>query len=311
MANDFLRPEVIAATGLGLLRRELILPRLVTRLAAADFVGAKDDTVNIRVPAILEGRNYEWRTRTAPIVVDDLEELSIPVTLDQHVYNAVQVTDEELTLDIASFAVQVLSPQVIAVAEKLEAIIATVMVGASYAAAPVTYVPGGPDDAAFYNAAVDARKVLNDAHVPATGRVIVLGSGVEAAALKEDSFRKVDESGSNDALREAVIGRVAGFTVIGNVQSLPEDFALAFHPTAFGFANVAPAVPAGVAFGAGQTFEGFAMRWIRDYDSSYLRDRSVVNSFAGGASINDGRDDHGGLTDENVRAVLIDFQPGS
>lgn len=318
MANAFLKPEVIAATALGLLRRELILPRLVTRMAASDFKGAANDTINFRVPAVLTAREYAWRNdRSSPIVVDELEELSIPATLDTHVYSAVQVTDEELTLDIVSFANQVLSPQMLAVAEKLESIIATTMVNADYYGDPVIYEPGTPDQARFYNALVDARKVLNDRHIPAAGRVVLLGSEVEAAALKEDSFRKVDESGTNDALREAIIGRVAGFTVIGNVQSLPGDFAIAMHPTAFGFVNVAPEVPAGVASGASATFEGLAMRWIRDYDAMYLRDRSVVNSFAGGRSVEDARDmdpessAYGELTGENWRAVLIDFQNGS
>lgn len=305
MANDFLRPEVITAAGLGMLRRELILPRLVKRLAAADFVGAKDDTVNIRIPARVAARNYEWRTRTAAIIVDELEELSIPVALTDHVYSAVGVTDEELTLDIASFATQVLAPQVLGVAEKLESIIAAIMVAGDYVATPIAYTPAA-GESRFYEAAVDARKALNDLFVPSSNRFIVLGSTVEAAALKEEPFKRVDQSGNSDALREAIIGRVAGFTVIGNVQSLPADFAIAFHESAFGFANVAPAVPAGVAFGSGQTFEGFAMRWIRDYDSAFLRDRSVVSSFAGAQSVDDARDpDTGALLGKNPRAVLI------
>ena len=57
MPNTFLKPETIARTGLGLLRRELILPRLVTRLGIEDFRGAKNDTVNVRVPARLAARD--------------------------------------------------------------------------------------------------------------------------------------------------------------------------------------------------------------------------------------------------------------
>lgn len=311
MANTFLKPEIILASAFGMLRRELILGRLVTRLGAGQFKGAQNDTVNFRIPAILTGREYEFRTRSAPIIVDELEEVSIPATLDRHLYSAVGVTDEELSLDIVSFSEQVLQPQVLAVATAIEDLLALLMVNGDYSHVPVSYTEGSSDDANFYKALVDARKVLNDSHVPSSGRVVLLGSEVEAAALKEDSFRKVDESGSNDALREAVIGRVAGFTVIGNVQSLPGDFAIAYHPSAFGMVNMAPEIPAGVAFGASSSFENYAMRWIRDYDSAFLRDRSVLSTFAGFTSVEDERDDHGDLTEKNARAVLIDFTAAS
>lgn len=314
MANQFLKPEIIAAVALERLRRELILPRLVRRMGIADFRGAKDDTVNVRVPAVLNAREYEFRTRNNPIVLDSIEEQSVPVTLDKHPYSAVAVTDEELTLDIASFAQQVLEPQVIGVAEKLESYLADVMVNADFADGPVQYVEDSNSAGAnFHKAAVDARKILNDRHIPTNGRVIALGSSVEAAVLKEEGFRRVNESGSTEVLRNAVIGNVAGFTVVGNVQSLPPDFAIAFHASAFVFANVAPLVPAGVTFGQSVSQDNLAVRWIRDYDPNFLRDRSVVSAFAGAASVNDLRDSHGALVTgddaANIRAVRIAFTP--
>lgn len=316
MAQVFLKAEKIISQGLGLLQRELVLPRMVVRYGVADFRGAKNDTITIRIPSLLKGREYEWRTRTAPIEVDELNEYSIPVTLDKHVYNAVQITDEELTLDIASWGEQVARPQIRAVAEVLEGYIATAMDTANYRH-EVSFVEDDPDlveSRAFYRAAVEARKWLNVENVPAAGRVIVLGSNVEAAALNSAHLVKVDQAGTDSALRDAVIGRIAGFTVLGNVNSVDPDFAVAMHPTAFALANVAPLVPDGASAGATMTFDSLAMRWIRDYDSDYLRDRSVYSSFAGAASVEDGRDltsavdaGFGELTDENVRAVKINF----
>jgi hypothetical protein len=314
MPNTFLTAETILPVALERLRRALVLPAMVTRYGLADFRGAKDDTINVRVPSMLRAREYEWRTRNNPIIFDTLEEVTIPVVLDSHPYSAIAVTDEELTLDIVSFARQVLEPQVIAVAEELEAIIATIMENANYAAADIAYLED-PTSSNFYAAAIDARKVLNDFHVPLDGRTILVGSSVEAAALKEDTLRAVDQSGSTAALRNATIGQIAGFNVVAS-QSVDPDFAVAFHRTAFAFANVAPVVPDGVAQGSSQTLEGLAMRWIQDYDPNYLRDRSVVSSFAGGASVNDGRDpDSGGqpgpLNGTNVRAVKFAFSGAS
>jgi hypothetical protein len=170
--------------------------------------------------------------------------------------------------------------------------------------------PADPDadDLSFYRALVEARKALNEANVPAAGRVVVLGANVEAAALLTPHLVKANEAGTDSALREAILGRVAGFDVIGNVNSVDPDFAVAFHPTAFALANVAPVVPDGATTGATLTFDSLAMRWIRDYDPDHLSDRSVYSAFAGSASVEDGRDpDDFSLTDENVRAVEIQF----
>lgn len=309
MANTFLKAEKIISQGLGLLQRELILPRLVTRLGRDDFVGSQDDTVNVKIPAILTAREYAWRNnRASAITYDGLEELTIPVALDKHPYSGVKITDEELTLDISSWGEQVARPQIRAVAEKLESYIAAEMLTANYAES-VTYTPGdgSADDTTFFRALVQARRALNEANVPLAGRVVVLGAGVEEAALQSPHLIKANEAGDDSALREATIGRVAGFNVIGGVNSVDPYFAVAFHPSAFAFANVAPTVPDGAVAGAGLTFEGLAMRWIRDYDPDHLQDRSVYSAFAGAASIEDGRDGAGDLTNENVRAVEIVF----
>jgi P22 coat protein - gene protein 5 len=318
VANRFLKAERIIAQGLGMLQRELILPRLVERKGIADFKGAKNDTIDIRIPSILRAREYEWRTRTRAIEVDELEETSIPVRLDKHVYSAVGITDEELTLDIDSWGEQVATPQIRATGERLEGYIAVAMENANYRHT-VSWTPGtgDSDDFSFNRAANAARKFLNTENVPTTGRKLLLGANVEEAALNSPNLLKANEAAYDGTLREAVIGRIAGFDVIGNVNSIDPDFAVAFHPTAYVFGNVAPQVPGGVSSGATMTYDSFAMRWIRDYDSDFLRDRSVYSSFAGAASVEDARDldenssNYGDLTNENVRAVLVDFTPGS
>lgn len=316
MANSFQKADRVISQGLGMLQRDLILPRLVRRLGIADFRGAKGDTINIKIPSLLVGREYEWRTRTNPIEVDDLEEYTVPVALNKHVYSAVGVTDEELTLDIDNWGEQVARPQIRAVGEKLETYVAGAMTDASYRhTVPWEEGDGSDDDRAFYRAAVAARKALNTENVPTAGRVIVLGANAEEAALNSSHLIKANEAASDEALREAIIGRIAGFSVIGNVNSVDPDFAVAMHPTAFALGNVAPEVPKGVPAGATLVYEGLAMRWIQDYDPDYLRDRSVYSSFAGAASVEDGRNmdtesaDFGELTDENVRAVLLNFTP--
>ena len=286
MSHTFLKAEKIVNQGLGMLNREIVLPRVVKRIAAAEFSGAKNDTINVRIPSILEAREYGWRNnRSNPIDYDELEELSIPVQLNKHVYSGVKVTDEELTLDIDSWGEQVARPQIRAVAEKLESYIADAMENATYAET-VTYDGDETGNiSGIYETLVEARSILNKANVPADQRYVLLGADVEAAALLSPNLVNVDQSGSDSALRDAVIGKLAGFTIIGNCNSIPSEFAVAFHPTAFAFANVAPEVPSGATAGATSSYEGLAMRWIRDYDPDRLQDRSIYSSFAGAVSV--------------------------
>lgn len=297
MANTFLSSQRIAATALGLLQREIVLPRLVWSYGAADFRGAKDDTITLRVPAVLTARDYGMRNnRSSAIVMDDLTELGVDVTLTSQPYSAVAITDEQLTLDIADFAVQVLSPQIRAVAEKLEDTIVAALADADVpAGSEVDWDPADP-----LGSILDARKVLNDNNVPMAGRALVLGSALERDVLGVDNLIRVDASGSDSALRDATIGRLAGFTVVTS-NAIDADVGYAFHQTAIAFANVAPVVPDGATMGESRTYQGLSMRWIRDYDPTHLQDRSVVSCFAGASSVTDADPD----TPVNMRLVKL------
>lgn len=282
MANTFLKAEKILRTALALLQREIVLPALVTRYGRADFEGAKDDTITLRVPAVLTARDYEWRTRNAAIVVDDVTETSVDVTLDTHPYSAVAITDEQLTLDIVSFAEQILRPQVRAVAERLENLIATTLAAATVPAdAELDHTIGTTDG---YETAVKARKQLNIQNVPMADRVLLLGANLEEDFLNSDHLTMVDQSGSDSALRDGTLGRILGFTVVTS-NAIDPDTGYAFNRSAVAFGNVAPVVPDGATAGASESEAGLAMRWIRDYDPNYLRDRAVVSAFAGAASV--------------------------
>lgn len=284
MAHSWLKSDKILRTALALLQREIMLPRTVWSFGRADFAGAANDTVTLRIPAILTARDYEWRTRNNPIQMDDLTERGVDITLNKHPYSAVAITDEQLELDIVSFSEQVSMPQVRAVAERLEGYISDALAAAPWKET-VTFDATTAD--APFRAAVEARRILNSANVPMSDRWLIMGTGVEAAFLTDDHLSHVDQSGSSDALREAQIGRIAGFNATVS-NSIPEDAMYAYHRTAVAWANFAPRVPEGATAGASESYSGLAMRWLRDYDPNFLRDRAVVSSFAGVTPVTDG-----------------------
>lgn len=291
MANSYLKATRIAAAALGLLEREIILPALVWRDAGGDFSGAFGDTISLRVPSrtVARTRTFRGARPTASegqgvIVMDELVETKVDVSLDTAPYSAVPITDEELTLDIVNFGEQVLRPQVRAVAEAVENAVAAEMVGATYPTGHnITLSATEP-----YDSIVDARVALNKANVPMTDRYIVVGADMEGVFLKSDHLNRVDASGTDSMLRQATIGRLAGFEAVIVSNALPANVGFAFHKSAYVLSMRAPVVPDGVTFGSSRTFESLAMRWLRDYDFRNVQDRSLIDTYIGTNIVADG-----------------------
>jgi hypothetical protein len=326
MASTFLKPTVIARATVALLLRELALSRTIwtDAVAAAEFRGAFGDTVTLRVPAKVQARTRTLRSGAPLQVDDDLHEFGVPVTLTTDVYKGNTVTDENLALDITDFAEQVLTPQITAVAEKLEEIIAALIVGAPY----IPELTIDPDDTdlkedgkrSWWNVAVRAKRLLNEQNVPAGNRYLVVGAAVEEQILRDPRFIKADATGpvvAESALREATIGRIAGFTTLTS-NFIPSDAAYAYHRSAYVLGAMPPRIPAGASTGeirslgqgqqagAQSVASGIGVRWLMDYDARNTSDRSLVSTYVGTAVVEDPEDfDDPNSAKSLVRAVKI------
>jgi hypothetical protein len=303
VANTFLKPSVIANTAIGLLYRELVVARTLWTDAVnpGEFTGALNDTVNMRIPARRTARKRTLRAGT-PITNDVSVEFSIPVTLDTDVYNGAPITDEELTLDIRDFALQVLNPQIRAVAEGLEDEAINEIENATYRSDMIVnpdwteFKVGGRTD--WYLVAARAAKLLDKKHVPAADRTLLVGADVKEQIITDDRFSRFDGIGQSatDALRERTIGRIAEFNVVPSTD-IDDGAAYAYHRTAFVLATRAPAVPRGAnavsvrtigqAGGAMGYWDGVSVRWLSDYDYTNTTDRSLVNAWVGTATVLD------------------------
>jgi hypothetical protein len=314
------KPEKLIQIALAIVEKRVVSPYLSTRLPDGAFTGAQNDTVTMRIGKLrAKARDYEFRTRNNPIVMDDIEgEGGIAFKLDKHVVSATSLTLEQITLDEINFVQDVLGPQAEAVAEDLEA-----KTLAKFATIPWKRTFGITADTDPLLAAVEARRLLNaDKVAPDSGRVFLIGSNVEAAWLASDRLSKYDSTGQEGtpALREAIIGRLAKAPVI-SMMELDPDFIWYGHPSALAVANVAPTVPTGAKTGKqGVSRLGFAGTWIQDYDGNFARDRSMFHAFAGFTDIRDERAANGDLLDptgedyataKNVRGVGITFDPGA
>ena len=300
MAITAVKVGKIARTALALLMRELVVARTVWTDAVdgADFDGALNDTVTVRMRGRVAANVRVLRAGT-PLSNSTIVEFPVAVQLTQDIYQSVPVSDEELELDISDFAAQILAPQTEAVAIGIEDEVIDAIQAATF--------PGNHqlefDNVAPARTFNRARRLLNEANAPKGNRTALVGTQIEEALLNDDDFIRADARGperANDAFSDAVIGRTYGFTVVGS-NGLDPDEAYCYHKSAFIAATRAPRKPDGATFGQGVSFQGLAMRWLKDYDYANTTDRSLVNTWLGTAVVTDPDDP---ADDESTRSLI-------
>lgn len=283
MANTFIKATQVVSQMLGVLERDVVMPSLITRMPGTNFTGAASDTVSLRVPAYGGTANSRTMRSTTQISHTELDETKVDVVLNTHIYKSVRVTDEEMTLDIVNFGEQITQPAMGAVTRGVEDLVTTALSGASPA------VTVDLTASTMIDGIIDAGRALTDHRIPTGGRFLACGSRVTAALLKSDNLLRSDYAGNSAALREAMIGRIGGFTAV-TVPGLHPDVAYAGHRTGVVLATRAPVVPQGASWGTSASYNGFALRTLRDYlpdDSNGPADRLLTDVFAGAKVVTD------------------------
>lgn len=271
------KPEKIAAAAAVALDQQVVIPSVFRREGFDQFRGAKNDTINVRVEGVLPYRTYGWRNdRSTEIQFDEYKERTVAVSFGDDLYSAVKLTDEQYEMDFDGWTKLALK-QTDAIARGMTDACVDELENAPYE------VELKLESTNLRHGLIRARQVMNRLMVPAGRRVILVGTNVEAALLEDDKLNlasNVGESEAVSALREATLGRRFGFDFVV-AQELDPDTAIAMVDSAFVVVTGAPTVPQSVPFGASASANGWAVRWIRDYDSTRLQDRSIFNTYFG------------------------------
>lgn len=288
MAHTLYTPVEAAKATLSSLRRLTNLPRTVRQDFSNEFVAGRGQTVNVLGPINAgKAKIYTPANRTArdAIQFNELGQQWFPVKLENQIYNAVRLPDDFATFTLTDLTRQVLKPQ----AESVVDDIAVPLISEMTAIATDASIPAvAADGSNIREVLIKARKVLNDRKIPAAGRWFAVGSGLEAAILQDSLLQKVNESGNGDVLREAIIGRLFGWTIVVD-SALPEDFGIGYHTDAFAHVTRPSRQPDGAAKSATVAQDGFALRWIQHYNPLQLEDQSVVDTFYGATTLDANR----------------------
>ena len=283
MANTLITPSLIAKTALATLHHALVLANLVWRDFDSDFTGKQGDTVTVRKPATFTAEEFD---RAQGITLQEVTEDSTTVTLDTIANVSVAVTDEEMTLEIKDFQTQILNGMVRAIAEKIDGDLAELLVDTANSGGGGGVADGTTTPTNAYRTSL---ATLGRNKLPLTDRFAVLSPEAHADVLGEDKLIKVNESGSSNALRRAIIGDLLGFVnyTTGVLGHGPDDRGqadgVAFHKEAAALVVRPLQTPRGVAESqvARESFEGLSMRVIYAYDNHKKQDEVSVDVLYG------------------------------
>ena len=284
MPNTYIKVEQYLATFLAALNVRSLLPSIFTRTPADAFASAEGDTLYWKTNRVTTARDYEWRTRTAPIILDKIGQARVAITLDKHVYNGVPITAEELTLDLKRFATEIAQPQAESVRDRIEQKVVKGLRAADFK----TAIPAFYEDDDPWTVVRGIRRILNDNGCPADNRYLLVGSQVEDWMLGAERVAPVADGITNPAVRNATIGQIGGMTIVPS-SMLAEDEIFAVVPSTLVIASGAPALPLGLADAqkARASYEGYEMLLTIAYDQRFQQDASVFSTFLGVNSIED------------------------
>ncbi|MBO1414466.1 P22 phage major capsid protein family protein [Streptomyces sp. FH025] len=300
-ANAFQNPDKLVQAALANLKDSVVLANMFDRRAASEFVNATGQVINIRRPARLKGAEEaidakrKFNDASTWIQSENLNEGLLSVKLDTHAYSAVDLSDAELSLDLLSFGEQVMVPQIDSITERLENKVASAMTEfpevATAAKIPTDLTKAASDEQAgqmIRKALARLRVQLNKENIPAEGRTVVLGSEAAFYLLNSSSILNASEHADGGAaLKESTLGRVHGFRLVESTNDVLNPMGIyAFHRSAIQLVSGAPSVPES-AQGGRQSAEGFALRWIKDYNSGAAMERSFLSSYWGATLVTD------------------------
>lgn len=272
--------DVLAPTIMDYLRWTAVLARTITIDPVAASNAKVGKSVLYAKPRRRQARHRSVGATTAITMTESVED-DLAIMLTDDVYDARPITDAELTLDIRDFGVQILAPMVDAVVDEIDDNIAALMLTAPYPDAAEISHTNTTNGANIRETVIQASNYLDRNEVPSTGRIMLCGLDVHGDFNRNDNLTRVNESGDGgDALRRSTIGTYGNFTIVKTIK-LPDDVAIAYHPSAFIAALRAPIVPRGAVDGESRSSEDIAMTLIFDYDADTTQDRMVIRTFYG------------------------------
>ena len=280
--HTIIKTEQFTELGVKALKSLAWLPQFFQMFPGDRFKGALNDTLTFNTGRFTIAGEYEWRTRLNPVQLQRIGQTSATVKLDKHLVQAVPITNEQATMDIASFGREIVIPQVEAMRVEIHH---QVMKALRAAPLKVTNINATTGDNP-YDVAVAAHLALQRSGVPNEGRFWIVGANAEEWLLRSDVLLD-PQRGGNALAQENTIGRIRGFDVISGSTLIGPNEMYFGHKSGLLVANVAPEAPFNVPNSSRTSVDGFSLMGTLTYSDSYQSSVSTFSTFMGCNSVND------------------------
>ncbi|MDQ3578184.1 MAG: P22 coat protein - protein 5 domain protein [Actinomycetota bacterium] len=206
-------PEIWSSALLSALRKTLVFaqPGVINRDYEGDIARA-GDTVRINSLGRPTVRDFVVGT---PLVRETLTDAQRVLVIDQQKYFDFEVDDINQRQAQGDLIQPTMNEAAYAVADVVDRYIASLytQVVSANNLGTISVPVATPTD--FYDKVLVPLNVrLNEANVPKIGRYCVIPPWLEGRALLDSRFIKVNESGTEQGLRNGQIGRAAGFDIM-------------------------------------------------------------------------------------------------
>lgn len=202
------------------------------------------DTVHISSLTAPTVKDY---VRGQGLDIDDVDVSTTTLNIDQGKYFAFRVNDVDKVQAAGDFQGPATAAAGIALRDAADKYLASKLESGALAANKIGTVQVVNDDPARAGSDSTAFKILvqlseklNRQSVPTAGRYAIVGPKTYSALLMDPRFTRVDASGTDAGLRNAIVGRAVGFDVLisNNVPvTSGRELAIAGVPDAFAFAD--------------------------------------------------------------------------
>lgn len=284
-----IKPSVLADAAVEALNEKLVIANTVTQgVDVKNFRAAEGDKITMRVKGTLPVRQYAPRNdRSKPIVTDVYKETTVDATIsDERPYSAVRMTDEQKDWDFDGGWGDVIDTQIDGMAQYYEHGVLNHILNAPYErivlvddseSAYKKAAAKGED--VYFNMVVAAKSAMRRMRTPDKTFTCLVGLDLADALVKSNKMVKNQGTGDS-ALSDDSIGTIAGVNFVASVH-IPSDQAFMYASSGFVLHTGVPSIPNSVPFGATAKAGNLALRWLMDYDTGFLTDRSVFDAYAG------------------------------
>jgi hypothetical protein len=229
MAIDNFIPEIWAAgVTQSFIANQVVIPTLNNAFTGDVTRGNKVHIINATTPTIVD------YSTTRTISAEALNDTEILLDIDQEKAFSVNVDDVDRVQASSEFAPWVDSAGRALAEDAEDYVIATMLAGATNANTDGVEI----DTAAEAKDAIrNLRKAMANAKVPASGRYVVVNP--DMADLLIQGLDDASVAGTDAELRNGVIGRLYGFTVVESplLESASTPAAIGYHEAMVGFVN--------------------------------------------------------------------------